>query len=358
MKLKAKIYGVAAGFIAALSTVTLSGCHAIYDESDCVESYNLVKLEYTRNMKFADAFAPEVDGVTLYVFSSATGKLVQRIDADRKDLKDGNKVPLSVEPGKYDILVWAGGDRSKSFDITGGTPGETTLEEVHCRMQRAEREGALHRDDDLAPLFHGLVHVDLPYAGPSRPHEFTIPLTKDTNVIRVVLQHVTGETVNHNDFDFTITDRNGWLNHDNSLRDASTAINYHPWHTSTGSVDINNKPVDAPNNAPALPVSVPQARSVLGASLAEFTLNRLMDDTNPVLTVTNRATGATVLSVPVKDYALLVKGFYHREMSNQEYLDRQDEYNMTFFLDEGNRWVSTVIIINDWRIIRHNPNLE
>jgi hypothetical protein len=32
-------------------------------------------------------------------------------------------------------------------------------------------------------------------------------------------------------------------------------------------------------------------------------------------------------------------------MSDQEYLDRQDEYSMTFFLDEG-EWVSSYILIN------------
>jgi hypothetical protein len=40
-------------------------------------------------------------------------------------------------------------------------------------------------------------------------------------------------------------------------------------------------------------------------------------------------------------------------MSNQEYLDRQDEYTMTFFLDEG-EWVSSVIYINSWRVVINN----
>ena len=38
-------------------------------------------------------------------------------------------------------------------------------------------------------------------------------------------------------------------------------------------------------------------------------------------------------------------------MSDQEYLDRQDEYNLTFFLDKEDRWVSSSIIINSWRVI-------
>lgn len=45
-------------------------------------------------------------------------------------------------------------------------------------------------------------------------------------------------------------------------------------------------------------------------------------------------------------------------MTPQEYLDRQDEYNMTFFLDKDYEWVSSIVIINDWRIIRNVTPIE
>ena len=181
---------------------------------------------------------------------------------------------------------------------------------------------------------------------------------KDTNVIRVVLQHVDGEAVDHSKFDFSITDNNGWLNHDNSLRDANTVIDYRPWRTVTGSVDINTDPKPAPGSKADAFDMTGYSRAVLGASLAEFTVNRLFMSNNPTLTVTERATGKTVLQIPVRDYALLVKGFYHEQMDDQEYLDRQDEYNMTFFLTGDNKWLSTVIIINDWRIVHHDVDVE
>jgi Protein of unknown function (DUF1812). len=38
-------------------------------------------------------------------------------------------------------------------------------------------------------------------------------------------------------------------------------------------------------------------------------------------------------------------------MSNQEYLDRQDEYNIMFFLDSNNNWIKTRIIINGWAVV-------
>lgn len=357
MKLKAKICKLTSGiFATAALATTISGCDSmIYDDSDCVESYNVIRFEYTHNMKFADAFAPEVDRVTLLAFNSTTGKLAKRIEATSADLKDGNKMVLAIEPGEYDLLAW-GGDYGKSFDIAAGQEGTSTLADFHCRMQRTESADGHHVDKDLAPLYHGLTHVSLPYASPSAPNEVLLPVKKNTNVIRVVLQHISGEVVDHTNFEFSITDKNGWLNHDNTLRDGTTQINYHPWHLATGSVDINQDPTDAPGSK-ACSVEA-SSRAVLGASLAEFTLNRLLVENNPILTVTNKNTGGTVLRVPLKDYALLVKGFYHQQMSDQEYLDRQDEYNMTFFLDEGLRWVNTVIIINNWRVVRHEMPFE
>ena len=65
-----------------------------------------------------------------------------------------------------------------------------------------------------------------------------------------------------------------------------------------------------------------------------------------------------VLSVPIVDYALLVKGYYKRAMDDQEYLDRQDEYNMTFFLDESGDWVSSTIIVNSWRVVLNNQTIK
>ena len=54
---------------------------------------------------------------------------------------------------------------------------------------------------------------------------------------------------------------------------------------------------------------------------------------------------------------LLVKGHHNRAMSDQEYLDRQDEYNLVFFLDEGDRWINTTIYINSWQVVLQDTEL-
>lgn len=88
------------------------------------------------------------------------------------------------------------------------------------------------------------------------------------------------------------------------------------------------------------------------------------DESKPRLTVRNRETGETVLSVPYIEYCLMVKGryedtddWYEQPMSDQEYLDRQDEYNMTFFLDPDDRWIDQYIYINSWHLVIQHAGL-
>lgn len=338
---------------AIFSGLLAGGCSSlIYDDTDCVESCNLIQLRYDHNMKFADAFDHEVEQVSLLVFDEESRKLVARMDVDADKLTEQNEIALNIAPGEYELLVWAG-RHAESFDIAAGQAGQSAMEDFHCRMRRADGG---HVTDDLARLYHGTIHLSADYASPSKPNRSVVYLKKNTNTIRVVLQHLSGEKVDCDDFDFSITDANGWMNHDNSLRQDET-LTYHPWYLYSGSVDINTNPDDAPGSN-ASQAGMPATRSSLGAALAEFTTGRLMWGAKPTLTVSEKSTGRTVLSINVNDYANLVKGFYHQQMSEQEYLDRQDEYNMTFFLDEDNRWINTVIIINDWRIVRHTTPIE
>ena len=108
-------------------------------------------------------------------------------------------------------------------------------------------------------------------------------------------------------------------------------LTYYAWRTDDGVADLN--------------ADGSRAQTTIGVAIAELTVGRLVLQNDPILTITNDK-GEKVLSIPLIDYALLVKGYYNRDMSDQEYLDRQDEFNMTFFLDEDDRWVDSYIVIN------------
>ena len=92
------------------------------------------------------------------------------------------------------------------------------------------------------------------------------------------------------------------------------------------------------------------------AAVAEHTIGRMTAGRSPILTVTNRESGELLLRLPVADYALMTKGEYNRNMGDQEFLDRQDDYTMTFFLHEG-EWVSSTIIINSWVVVINETDI-
>ena len=132
------------------------------------------------------------------------------------------------------------------------------------------------------------------------------------------------------------------MDYDNSLIE-DEKITYHAWRTDDGVAELN--------------ADGSRAQTSIGVAIAELTVGRLVVENNPILTVTNDK-GEKVLSIPLIDYALLVKGHYNRNMDNQEYLDRQDEYNMTFFLDEDDHWVDSFIYINSWKVVLNNADLS
>ena len=62
--------------------------------------------------------------------------------------------------------------------------------------------------------------------------------------------------------------------------------------------------------------------------------------------------GERIVHLPFIDYCILVKGKHREEMSNQEYLDRLDEYSLTFFIDKDKNWYTAAgININSWHVV-------
>jgi len=211
-------------------------------------------------------------------------------------------------------------------------------------MNRIEKrsDGTAIINEDLKPLWHGEVTQHSFTSRAAMVQELTIPLVKNTNNVRIVLQHLSGSPVEVDKFTFTITDENGWMDYDNSLLE-DEKLTYYAWRTDDGVAELN------PDGS--------RAQTSIGVAIAELTVGRLVMENNPVLTITNDK-GEKVLSIPLIDYALLVKGYYNRDMDNQEYLDRQDEYNMTFFLDENDHWVDSYIIINSWKVVLNNADFS
>jgi hypothetical protein len=346
-------------YLTLLLSFGLAGCDAIYDdEGDCSVTYE-VRFRYDMNMKYADAFPHEVQAVTLYVLDDNYNVVWKGTESGEPLDSEDYRMKVNVNPGKYKLLAWCTTNSQNSYTFSsvstyasaGGNSGMYSCSINGVKEKR--REVATDEDEvtvvdhDLDQLYHGML-TDVEFSSEAGTHTITVPLTKDTNRFRIVLQHMGNQPIDVNEFAFEIEADNGFLLYDNSVVPNNDIV-YQPWHTSNaaGDIDLNADGTEAASDDDV----------VINTAVAELSVSRLVVEDNPHLVVYSLGTGDKIFSVPIKDYVLMVKGYENASMSDQEYLDRQDEYNMTFFLDERDRWMDAFIYINSWRVILQNASI-
>ena len=324
-----------------LTFLSCTRSHIFEYEGDC-EVYYDIRFKYDYNIKYADAFANEVRSLALYIFDE-DGILIEKVvTTDKEELsKEDFHIRLELPAGCYTLLAWGGLGEEESFDMLADEEiGRTRIEELQVRMHRAyDDEGRAYSDKDLAPLFHGIMELDV--VSEPGTYKKTMSLMKNTNVVRIVLNEMSGHAMDSKNFTFEITDHNGLYDYDNTRLD-DEAITYKPWYIEEIYADFDESSTRSTN---------------INTVLAELTIGRMMATESPILRVLNSQTGEQILRLPLAEYMLLIKGNYHKAMGDQEYLDRQDEYSLTLFLDEG-KWMSTQIVINGWRVVINDTGLN
>lgn len=354
MNIRALIRNVAAKVcMASVCLLSMSSCDSwLYEEEGDCSVYYRLKFCYDKNLKWADAFTNEVSSVHLYAFDKSGVLVWQQEEQMNPSTTENYSMLLDLPAGDYKLLAWCGlqndGEHDESFSVPEARISETRIEQLQCALNRKRDESSAYSEEHLYRLFHGTLDVSLPVNDDGGSYEFTMPLTKNTNHIRVILQHLSGEDVNEADFIFRIDDENGLMAHDNELM-VDENINYHPWDIQGVEAGIGKGDNRAVSNVKGL--------------VADFTVGRLIETHREkmILTITTKE-GKTVARIPVIDYALMGKEYYEKEyrypMDEREFLDRLDECVMTLFLDEDHKWVSSVIQILSWRVVLSNVEVE
>jgi hypothetical protein len=326
--------------VAMLATTSCNDGLGTFDgEGDCGV---YISFKYDYNIKFANAFANEVNSIALYVFDEEDTLIDQLTTTDKEALSDDEfEMVLQLDPGEYRLLAWGGLMNEESFDLLANAEiGKTKLQELQVRMHRDHNaSGDAVVEKDLLPLYHGSMEIVVDDVEGTYKH--TMSLMKDTNVVRILLNELSGHEADADDFIFEIEDSNGLYDWDNTLLD-DEQITYKAWYKESVSTDTE---------------TMSRAQESVGGALAELTIGRIRADKSPILRIRSSETGEDIVRLPLAEYALMVKGQYNLGMSDQEYLDRVDEYNMTLFLNEG-EWVSTSILIHSWRVVINNTVLE
>ena len=353
MKRLSRIPGLKIWTLLLLLAGSLGSCDVLEEEDEDCALY--VRFKYDMNMLNADAFSTNVKTVTVFVFKDGKFVFLKTEEGSLLE-REGYRMRIDEIPYKqkheYDYIVWAGLKGNPNFSVPILQPGDTK-DKLTCLLGRKHEARASEPawiQANLQAIYHGMVNG----ADASRAASFVaddeilVSLTKNTNTIRVILQHYSAEPLDKEQFKFTITDKNGLMNYDNSLLE-DEQITYYAWDTRQGSFDMNGNVTESTN---------------LNMVVADLSVARLMADEEPELVVTNKKTGDITLRFPLIDMAKLLKGNYvdypqfGYAMSDQEYLDREDTYTMVFVLDHGLRWTNSVLYINSWRVVLQNSDLN
>lgn len=326
--IKNKVLAVIA--IGAAMTVT-SSCESIYDDLDpCPQGVRL-RFIYDYNMEFANAFPSQVDCLTV-LFYDEDGRYVATRTNTTDQLHDENyRMTVDLAPGSYTILAYGGmACENASFHYVTD-PAATQLRDIKVALNGDCLTSPV--GTNLHPLFYGKIDVavestDMTY------REYTLPMMKDTNNLRVILQQINGSALDYDDFDWKVTDNNTLFAWNNDII-PQTPVQYMPWAQG------NASPGNMPDGTPA------------SVCWSELSFSRLVTGNEPHLVVTRRSDGKTVIDIPLVNYLNIMKSELFKDMSLQEYLDRESRWEMFFFLDHNQEWLQLQIIVGDW-VVRVN----
>lgn len=300
--------------VSILSVVSFGGCDSIYDDLNDCHVYIRFKDEY--NMDKQDKFAEECDKVEIFIFDKSD-VLSKVITEEGNALKTSNyQVEIPIHSGDYTVMAWVG--RKDSYDLTGLTVGTSTKKDLLLKLKSSDNKYS----GDLDPLWWG-TPVNFNYSGGSH-HIETINLIKNTNKINFTLYHnPTVDPLSLANIEVKITTANGSYDYDNTSSDTQT-INYTPFNSTAESLSETSEKV----------------------SFSLSTL-RLVKGQNVRFSVINKATGSSLLPAADMDLIEYLLKTKPNGMTDQEYLDRQDTWNINLFIAN---YISTSIVINGWTV--------
>lgn len=306
-----------------------------------------LQFKYDYNVQRADMFKDHVGGLSVFVYDEQ-GNFIARHDAYNdavsQPLKDPNyAMRINLEPGKYRFATFA---FQKKYEDALAQPGAKfqialpqqgdNITALHARLDR-EQGKVNNQSQPLDTLWQGLSN-ELVEVKDLQVTRHTIGLVRDTKQLTISL-HQTDEPANINadDFSYQITNANGDISYDNSLLpdEELTYTPYYTWTTEFKDTEGNVKERTAH---------------------AALMFSRLIwhpveeNDKNAILTITNKTTGEEVARINLADYLAQCRGaFEAQHYSEQEFLDREYDYKLDFFL-QGNKWRYAEIRISilDW----------
>ena len=320
---------------AAMALLSLSSC-VKDDMDDCPASKVSIQFNYTYNLKDADAFSTRVRNVNVYVFDGNGKYLMKQCQSAEQFAADYTMDFTGLEPGKYTFACMARGKQEseitntdKEFLFSQLTRAASGVDDLNASIN------APVNDYEFTPLFSG--HTTVEYNG--RSITDTICLKKWTNRYRVVLipysSNMDGFDVEN--FDVRITGIANTLDINGKSVGTGNII-YTPYRSTlitneSNEANVNGQPVDK-------------------ALVYDLKSSRLFENhPEQRIIITDKRTGRELFNHSLPWLMALYNGSLRNlQWGDQEYLDRQDNYFLTFYVANPSTdfYLSAKVKINDW----------
>lgn len=304
-----------------------------------------VSFEYDHNIERADIFKDQVGSVTVYVYDEEEKLVASQTcenQAGNEPLKQyGYQMHFPDLPaGSYRLVAWA---HQRSYDETLADGANfvrtevsegTSAEALQVRLDRTP-VSRLDDTDALARVDHQSLPLDTLWNGCNThrvevkkgcPSYDTLSLVRDTKMLTITLRHLDEDKktdVNPGDYEIFIVDNNGLLGHDNLPLDDEDIV-YTPFHTWT--TDYRDEHGDLVERA-----------AHFGIMTSRLMYHAEVDE-NALLVIRNKETGKEVAVLDLPYYLAQGRNAIDTyRYSQQEFLDREHNYSLDFFL-KGDSW--------------------
>lgn len=318
---------ISAAWIAVLMAAVMSSCNSvIYEDLEPCPHGVKLRFVYDYNMEFANAFPSSVDCLTLLIYDEDNRYVTTRVVTGAELQDEAYRMQLDLEEGTYRFVAYGGMACPQSSFSMLQTPAAGT---VYTDLRVEMDDACLTMP--VGTRLHNMFWGELLLSTADLYQEGVVKMMKNTNNIRIVLQQVSGLPVDNKDFTFEVVDDNTLFSYNNDLIPNGT-IHYAPW--SQGQVSTGLLP----------------GGGELKVAYAEFSTSRLMVKNSPQLIIKHKPDGKEVVNIPLNNYLLLLKSDVFASILPQEFLDRESNWSMIFFLDANLQWGYVDIKVKDWTV--------
>jgi len=386
--------------LAAMAVMGLltQACSMMHDDIKECPTGLYVRFVYDYNTARADMFKDHVGYVALYVYDVAGKKVAEKtvangdgsaplhdygfsIHFDDGELPDGQYRLQAVAMQKHwDDALTTKGAKYRRNNPSTHTGLSISLDSSDTTIDSTGIYHPVSAEAPLDTLWHTLrVTSDEPTDGTGthalhstkKPYTIyplsdqyvtvregyatyaTVSLIRDTKHLNITLRQLDDpQEVNAGDYDVYITDDNSVLAHDNEVV-ASHKLLYTPYSSWTSHYDGGNIVVETKSRA---------ATDINRTAHYNIMFNRLMmrdeEKENARLYIVKHETDSTVAEINLP--AILSEGRIAYDMykyTPQEYLDREYDYHLNFFL-KGDKWQYLDVTINVLSWSKRVQNVE